>query len=139
MIDMGLEMSFRIIQSARKAVLDTVDMPGASGHRAEVSADLRVCVLVAVEISLRGFADPTIAVVWLNVSIDMTATEGGQLRIFLLGNGRGPCRTYLSNARERLIFGHCGHLNSFAIAAGVSRSTALSSIPNAGVGAAAAY
>tara|TARA_R110002060_G_scaffold29783_6_gene40185 strand:- start:225 stop:485 length:261 start_codon:yes stop_codon:yes gene_type:complete len=82
---MQLEMSFRVVQSPRKAALDAVDMPGTACHGTEVSSNLSVCVLVAVEVPLSCFADATVTGVWLGVSVDVLAGEKSQQ---LLSEGR---------------------------------------------------
>lgn len=71
MIRMRLKMPFRIVQSPGEAALDASDMPGTACHGTEVSADLAVGVLMAVEVPLRGFANATVACVWLCMSVDV--------------------------------------------------------------------
>lgn len=68
---MRLKMSFRIVQSPREATLDAVDIPGTAWHGTEVSTDLSVGVLVAIEVPLRGFFDSTVAGVRSRVSVDV--------------------------------------------------------------------
>lgn len=75
MIGMRLEMSLRIVQPPRKAAFDAVGMPGTAWLGTEVSSNLPVRVLVAVEVSLSCFADATVAGVWLRMSVDVLAGE----------------------------------------------------------------
>lgn len=86
MVGMRLEMSLRIVQSPREAALDGVDMPGTACHGTEVSSNLPVRVLMAVEVPLSCFADATVTGVWLGVSVDVLA---GEKRQQLLSEGCG--------------------------------------------------
>lgn len=50
------EMSLRVVQTSREAVLDAVDVPWTRSHRTKVKADLPMCVLVSVQVPLLRFS-----------------------------------------------------------------------------------
>jgi hypothetical protein len=48
-----------------------MDGPRATINGAEVEPDLPMCILVPIEVPLRRLSNPTVAFVWLGVSVDV--------------------------------------------------------------------
>jgi hypothetical protein len=70
---MALEMSLCVVQPPRKSAFESIDSPGATINGAEVEPNLPVCILVPIEVPLSRFSNPTVAFVWLGVSVDVAA------------------------------------------------------------------
>lgn len=118
--------------------------PWAFCHGAEITTDIPMCVLVTVEVPLRGLAGAAalkIASIRESVSVDVTAVkETSAFMSFVLPILKTrKAVAYRSNALVFRCSGQWGHRNSDAIGAGTSRLISPPSTSSAGFECAAVF